>query len=112
MLTDWTLAWRAAQFIDLLLVVAGIWRTLVGREADRRVSVDRPIQAGHQGAHRPDADSVPSRPAELPAGARRRATGRLRKSAKTSIGQPAAKIVKPGNSKPVNVAASDPLGCA
>lgn len=32
--TDWTLAWRAAQFIDLLLVVAGIWQTLAGREAD------------------------------------------------------------------------------
>jgi hypothetical protein len=34
-LTDWTLAWRAARFIDFLLVVAGIWQTLVEREADR-----------------------------------------------------------------------------
>lgn len=32
--TDRTLAWRAAQSADLLLVVAGIWQTLAGREAD------------------------------------------------------------------------------
>jgi AraC-like DNA-binding protein len=33
-LTDWTLAWRAAQFAAFLLVGTGIWQALAGREAD------------------------------------------------------------------------------
>ncbi len=32
--SDWTMVWRAARIAALALVVAGIWRTLAGRDAD------------------------------------------------------------------------------
>src|SRR5580704_15990013 len=32
--SDWTIAWRIARIAAFVLIIAGIWRTLAGREAD------------------------------------------------------------------------------